>query len=124
MYAMFWVCMLRYGVASLRAKGLEEDGEYSKALFTNTHAAMAEDMYRVVSTLRGFWVKLGQYISTRSDIAPPVYTTKFKVFQDDNASAPFAEIKQTVEEELGCPLEQVFESFEVLTHTRKTHHIF
>ena len=45
MYAMFWVCMLRYGVASLRAKGLEEDGEYSQALFTNTHAAMAEDMY-------------------------------------------------------------------------------
>ena len=47
----------------------------------------------MVSTLRGFWVKLGQYISTRSDIAPPVYTTKFKVFQDDNASAPFAEIR-------------------------------
>ena len=51
-------------------------------------------------------------ISTRHDIALPVYTEKFTSFQDANCSAPFEEIKATVEASLGCPLEEVFASFE------------
>lgn len=39
-----------------------------QAMYTNTHAAIAEDMYMTMSQLRGFWVKLGQYISTRADM--------------------------------------------------------
>lgn len=41
-----------------------------------------------------------------------MYTKKFKVFQDANDVAPFDEIKGIVEDALGCPLEEVFESFE------------
>lgn len=37
-------------------------------MYANTHAAIAEDMYMTMSQLRGFWVKLGQYISTRADM--------------------------------------------------------
>ena len=44
--------------------------------------------------------------------ALPAYTKKFKVFQDENDTAPFEEIKGLVEDALGCPLEEVFESFE------------
>lgn len=44
--------------------------------------------------------------------ALPVYTQKFKAFQNDNDAAPFKEIKGIVEDALGCPLEEVFESFE------------
>ena len=51
-------------------------------------------------------------ISTRHDIALPVYTEKFTSFQDANCSAPFEEIRATVEASLGCPLEEVFASFE------------
>ena len=142
MYGMFWRCAARYGVTSLRVRGLgDENEEFHNALWADTHACIAEELYRATWSLRGFWIKLGQCtftrltvvsclglirrqpltvlragcladISTRHDIALPVYTEKFTSFQDANCSAPFEEIKATVEASLGCPLEEVFASFE------------
>ena len=34
------------------------------------------------------------------------------MFQDENDTAPFEEIKGLVEDALGCPLEEIFESFD------------
>ena len=44
--------------------------------------------------------------------ALPAYTQEFKVFQDENDTAPFEEIKNIVEDAIGCPLAEVFESFD------------
>ena len=87
-------------------------GEFALTYWAQTHGNIAEEMYRAMATLKGFWIKLGQYISTRNDLALPVYVAKFKSFQDENGAAPFAEIKECVERELGCSMETVFASFE------------
>jgi hypothetical protein len=60
MYSMFGCCAARYMVASLRTKHMDSDGEFALHIWETTHARIAEDMYRTMATLRGFWVKFGQ----------------------------------------------------------------
>lgn len=59
------------------------------------------------------FVKLGQLLSTRSDLVPPAYQTELAKLQD--AAPPVAGdvVEALVVEELGGPLEQVFASFDL-----------
>lgn len=59
------------------------------------------------------FVKLGQLLSTRSDLMPPAYRAELAKLQD--AAPPIAGdvVETLVVEELGGPLEQVFASFDL-----------
>lgn len=58
------------------------------------------------------FVKLGQILSTRSDILPEDYITELKKLQDEVPGVEFSKIKLMIEEELGEKLEDVFYYFE------------
>jgi len=58
------------------------------------------------------YIKLGQLLSTRPDILPPVFVEELTKLQDDVAPVPFAEIRPVVEEQLGQPIEDVFARFD------------
>jgi ubiquinone biosynthesis protein len=58
------------------------------------------------------FVKLGQILSTRPDIVPPDIIGELKKLQSSVAFVPVATVKAIIEEELGRPIEQVFESFD------------
>ncbi|MEW6181599.1 MAG: AarF/ABC1/UbiB kinase family protein [Bacillota bacterium] len=58
------------------------------------------------------FIKLGQLLSTRADLLPEGYIRELEKLQDTVPPASREEIVRTVEREFGCPLEQVFASFD------------
>ncbi|MCB9549274.1 MAG: AarF/ABC1/UbiB kinase family protein [Myxococcales bacterium] len=57
------------------------------------------------------FVKLGQILSTRSDLIPQALCDELATLQDSVAPITFAEAKAVVEAALKCPLEDVFSEF-------------
>jgi ubiquinone biosynthesis protein len=67
---------------------------------------------KVLEDLGPSFVKLGQIMSTRPDLIPQDIITELKKLQDSVTPVPFPKIRDQVEAELGCPLSDVFESFD------------
>jgi ubiquinone biosynthesis protein len=57
------------------------------------------------------FVKLGQLLSTRSDILPPIFLEELEKLQDKVTPISYEDIKQVVTDELG-PLEDTFAFFD------------
>eukprot|EP00521_Asterionellopsis_glacialis_P009626 CAMPEP_0195287034 /NCGR_PEP_ID=MMETSP0707-20130614/4266_1 /TAXON_ID=33640 /ORGANISM="Asterionellopsis glacialis, Strain CCMP134" /LENGTH=767 /DNA_ID=CAMNT_0040346751 /DNA_START=58 /DNA_END=2361 /DNA_ORIENTATION=- len=57
------------------------------------------------------FVKLGQVVSTRTDVLPPTYTDVLKSLQDDVPGFSGARAKEIVSQELGKDCDSVFEYF-------------
>jgi predicted unusual protein kinase regulating ubiquinone biosynthesis (AarF/ABC1/UbiB family) len=53
-------------------------------------------------------IKLGQFLSTRIDLLPEQAITVLSSLQDEVPPAPFAQIVDVIEAELGKPIEEVF----------------
>jgi predicted unusual protein kinase regulating ubiquinone biosynthesis (AarF/ABC1/UbiB family) len=58
------------------------------------------------------YVKLGQVLSTRPDLLPPVYVRELARLQDDVPPVPFADVERIVTEELRGRLGKLFGSFD------------
>lgn len=58
------------------------------------------------------FVKLGQILSTRSDLIPQALCDELQTLQDNVAPIPFAEAKAVLEAALDQPIEAVFESID------------
>ena len=73
------------------------------------HAKMA---LKVFIELGPSYIKLGQWLSSRSDILPQPYLEVLSTLQDDVPVEPFEKVKKTIEEELG-QIDLIFESFNI-----------
>jgi predicted unusual protein kinase regulating ubiquinone biosynthesis (AarF/ABC1/UbiB family) len=58
------------------------------------------------------FIKLGQLLSTRSDLLPPAYLAALARLQDDVVPFPFAQVQETIEQDLGVRLSKAFSHFE------------
>src|ERR671926_195900 len=58
------------------------------------------------------FAKLGQILSTRPDLLPPEFVSELEKLQDDVPPLTEAEVVLVMEEELGVPWEDVFESID------------
>ncbi len=58
------------------------------------------------------FIKFGQLLSTRPDLIGAELADELSQLQSNAPSDDFSDIRQTVEEELGKPIEQVFETFD------------
>ncbi|WP_406051749.1 ABC1 kinase family protein [Kribbella sp. NBC_00889] len=58
------------------------------------------------------FVKLGQVLSTRSDVIPPSVATELSRLQDQASPTPWPQIEQVIIEELGAPPHQVYADFD------------
>ncbi len=72
----------------------------------------AERVRLALTELDGTFIKLGQALSTRPDLLPASWVTELSKLQDAAPAVPFAEIRQTICDELGSPPEQIFESID------------
>ena len=59
------------------------------------------------------FIKLGQALSTRPDIVPIEYLTELEKLQDQAPAVPRNEIRKTIEEEFGTPLDTTFSTFDL-----------
>ena len=57
------------------------------------------------------YIKMGQIISSGEGIFPTELVTEFRQLRDRVPPEPFDVVRRTVEEDLGAPLEAIFESF-------------
>ena len=69
---------------------------------------LTDDLERLGPT----FIKLGQLLSTRSDLLPPVYLEALGRLQDDVEPVPLAEIHKTIEDDLGVRLSKAFSKFD------------
>lgn len=75
-------------------------------------ATRAERIRIVIEELGPTYVKLGQVLSTRSDLVPLDVLIELAKLQDRVGPFPFEAVRSIVEAELGRPLDAVFESFD------------
>lgn len=89
-------------------RGLEVAGESNA---TATRQQRAVHLRLAVEKLGPTFIKLGQILSTRSDIVPAEYISELVKLQDQIPASPFAGIKALVELELGAPISDRFAVF-------------
>ena len=72
----------------------------------------AEEFVDDLEALGPTFVKIGQALSTRTDLLAPVYLDALKRMQDDVHPVPFAELQPILEDALGVRLSKAFASFD------------
>jgi predicted unusual protein kinase regulating ubiquinone biosynthesis (AarF/ABC1/UbiB family) len=88
---------------------------YKKFSQLNEHEKKAspipEEFVNCILSLGPTYIKLGQILSTRPDVLPPHYISALEVLQENVPPFDFTLVKQIVEREGNCPLEEIFHSF-------------
>ena len=72
----------------------------------------AEQLAADLEKLGPTFVKLGQLLSTRSDLPPPAYLDAFSRLQDHVDPVPAADIMKAIEEDLGMRVSKAFDEFD------------
>lgn len=75
------------------------------------HRGSAGQIYRLALDLRGLVLKGCQFLGARADVVPPEYVEVLSRLQDRVPPRPFEVVRGVVEEDLGRPLDAVFEAF-------------
>jgi predicted unusual protein kinase regulating ubiquinone biosynthesis (AarF/ABC1/UbiB family) len=76
------------------------------------HRWSANKFYETAIRNQGLLIKTAQFLSSRSDFMPEEYVEVLSQLQDEVPPEPFKVIRKVVEQELGRPIEEVFEEFE------------
>jgi predicted unusual protein kinase regulating ubiquinone biosynthesis (AarF/ABC1/UbiB family) len=76
------------------------------------HSESANAIYETAVDLRGLILKGCQFIGSRADVLPSEYVEILSRLQDRVPAKPFRVVRQTVEEEFDCALEDVFSDFD------------
>ncbi len=92
----------RAGLASLVTRDAPTAG---------ARTSVAERIRLVLQDLGPSFIKLGQILSTRSDLLPPTLVEELQKLQEQASPIPFEELRADVEAHLGAPVEEVFETF-------------
>jgi predicted unusual protein kinase regulating ubiquinone biosynthesis (AarF/ABC1/UbiB family) len=72
----------------------------------------AAQVYHLMGSLQGFWIKLGQYLSTRNDLMPEEYIAVLTKLQDRVKARPIDQVKKVIEEEFHRPCGEMFKSID------------
>ncbi len=75
------------------------------------HLSPAIRLRKILEELGPTFIKLGQILSTRSDLIPIAYCHELEKLQDDTPSIGFEKIKTILEQELQSPLKILFQNF-------------
>ncbi|KAL8452210.1 hypothetical protein Emed_001517 [Eimeria media] len=100
---------LGWKVAQARGRALPQDKQ--AAYWEQRHEHFANLVWDNIKELKGWWVKVGQFLSTRSDLLPQQYIHHLIKLQDMMPTTPYEVIKKRLEAELG-DLDQIFSKIE------------
>ncbi len=104
--------LIKYGRSDVLSRaGLDEIIAYEE----RTHQRIdpkVEELPADLEKLGPTYVKLGQFLSTRSDMLPPEYIEALSRLQDRAEQFPYEKVEAIVTAELGVPLGKVFSFFD------------
>jgi ubiquinone biosynthesis protein len=100
-------------VGEMKLKGSRWSDLFSKYNSDIDLNATAPERLRLVfEELGPTFIKLGQMMSTRPDLVGPEMSDEFTKLQDNTIPIEFKTIKSIVEQELGKPLKEAFQTFD------------
>jgi ubiquinone biosynthesis protein len=82
-----------------------------RALPSEPKLSTPERLRRALEELGPTFIKLGQVLSSRSDLLPENFVKELTKLQDRASPLPYAVIRNTVERELGAPIAELFADF-------------
>ena len=83
--------------------------EDQKAIIENLHEINSDRLLDLCITLRGFYIKTGQFLGTRYDFMPRIYCTKLQTLVDNIPPMSSSYCRDLIEEEFGGDLEEIFD---------------
>ena len=94
--------------------GRKRLGEILRVLRRNdiVHGLDPEKLAHILEELGPTFIKIGQLLSTHSDILPEPYTEALKKLQSSVEPIPYHEVAEQIETAYGQPIEEVFSSFD------------
>lgn len=96
--------------------GLERFVPFHKGLLKHPRRAQPytrpEHVRMALEELGATFLKLGQILSTRTDLLPPEYQAEFAKLQDAAPMIPIESVREAIVTELGQPIEAVFATFD------------
>jgi len=98
----------KYGNADLDTQTGFSDSDSAKGERAKDATSLATDLEKLGPT----FVKIGQLLSTRSDLLPPVYLDALSRLQDKVEPVPYEAIQNVVQDQLGVRISKAFESFD------------
>jgi predicted unusual protein kinase regulating ubiquinone biosynthesis (AarF/ABC1/UbiB family) len=101
------VLLIKYGRSDIVAEAGWDDTQVS-----SEEPAKAEQLAADLEAMGPTFVKLGQLLSSRSDLLPPVYIEALSRLQDNVAPFPFEQVEQILSEELAVRTSKAFLDFE------------
>lgn len=105
--------MMKYGRSDLvRDAGLDAALEDEDRRAADEPPAEAEQLAKDLEQLGPSYIKLGQLLSTRADLIPPVYVKALSRLQDDTEPFSIADVERIVQEELGVKITDAFSYFD------------
>ncbi len=78
-----------------------------------TPAARGVEMRQFLEKMGGIWIKVGQVLAMRTDIFPVEFCSELSRLQDRSTTFPSSRSIEIIEANLGCPIDEVFDVFEV-----------
>lgn len=107
--AEVWVFGAKILFKEIRLRKVEDAVEKSEK-----RAAIALQLKEGLLRLGPTFIKLGQLLSTRIDVVPKEYIKELVMLQDNVPGFAFESAKKILEEDLGRPLEELYDSFNVV----------
>mmetsp|Transcript_21367 Transcript_21367/g.46385 ORF Transcript_21367/g.46385 Transcript_21367/m.46385 type:complete len:746 (-) Transcript_21367:109-2346(-) len=108
--AEVWKFALKCVFKSLKARKLSKAGE-EESVISEARVEAATFIRDGLLRLGPTFVKLGQVISTRTDVLPKEFTDVLKTLQDDVPGFSSQRAKEIISKELGKPCDDVFQNF-------------
>jgi predicted unusual protein kinase regulating ubiquinone biosynthesis (AarF/ABC1/UbiB family) len=107
--------LVKYGRRDLAARGdLAEDLGQDRHLAAAEEDPKAEELAGDLEKLGPTFIKIGQLLSTRSDLLSPPYLEALSRLQDSVEPFSFAQVEEIVSSELGVRISKAFAEFEAV----------
>jgi predicted unusual protein kinase regulating ubiquinone biosynthesis (AarF/ABC1/UbiB family) len=88
------------------------DGIKKEQKVAQVYAEMGARVRRAALRLQGLIVKVGQFLSARTDVFPVAFTRELSQLQDAVPGAPFDFVREVIETELGANWRSIFLQFD------------
>jgi ubiquinone biosynthesis protein len=106
---LVWL-LVKYGQLDIKDLGSDVSLPDSTSL-VDRGAGHPEDLAKDLQQLGPTFVKLGQLLSTQTDILPEAYADALSKLQDQADPFPYEEVEKMFQEELGVKVQDIFKEF-------------
>jgi len=108
----FGIILLYYGTHVICKRLIGFSDERMSRIYQTLDDFVAPIACNIVLHLRSVFVKFGQYLGSRSDIIPPVWSSVLAKLQDDMPHDRPSYVEQCIRESFGRKVNELFESFD------------